>query len=109
LQDFRKSVDEIEDDETMDNILYSMRRDRNHTLPPAFEIEDETASFWPRSNDLEELEPPSDFQNIADEDTWMSLNKGHTTSSTVFAPGFSGFSEKESLSTAEARKSILVS
>lgn len=84
-----------------------MRRDRNHTLPPAFEIEEDDP-FWPGSNNIEEPEPPSDFENIVDEDTWMSLNKGHSTSSTAFPPGFS---ERAILSTEDgaAQKVVLVS
>ncbi|CAM6086375.1 unnamed protein product [Calypogeia fissa] len=107
VKDFRKSLDETEDDETIDNILYSMRRDRNHTLPPAFEIDEEPDTLWPDSNDVEEAEPPSDFGNIADEDTWMSLNRGHTTRSTLFP---AGLSERAALSIEDgaAQKAVLL-
>ncbi|KAG6541579.1 hypothetical protein Mapa_017033 [Marchantia paleacea] len=96
------------EDEAMDNILYSMRRDRHFDLPPAFDtLGDEEA--WNDSSAIEEPLPPSDFENIADEDTWMSLNKGHTTSSTVFTSSFfersrssGGNSEAEKLASLEA-------
>ncbi|BBN13499.1 centromeric protein E [Marchantia polymorpha subsp. ruderalis] len=96
------------EDEAMDNILYSMRRDRHFDLPPAFDtlVDDEA---WNDSNAIEEPPPPTDFENIADEDTWMSLNKGHTTSSTVFTSSFfersrssGGNSEAEKLASLEA-------
>ncbi|KAL3691446.1 hypothetical protein R1sor_005097 [Riccia sorocarpa] len=84
IQDFSwKEATKPAQDGTADCLLYSMRRDRRVDLPPEFDtLVDEES--WNDSSVLNDPLPPSDFENIADEDTWMSLNKGHTTSSTVF-------------------------
>lgn len=54
------------------------RKDRTFGLPPAFEslVSDESGSFWSNSSGVDSLPALADFQNVADEDTWVSLNRG---------------------------------
>ncbi|KAG0628986.1 hypothetical protein M758_1G068000 [Ceratodon purpureus] len=54
------------------------RRDRTFGLPPAFEslVNDESDSFWSNSSGMDSSPTLTDFQNVADEDTWVSLNRG---------------------------------
>lgn len=56
----------------------SLRRSNNLGLPPAFGtlIEDEEDS-WGVSDSFDRSPTPENFKNIADEDTWASLNSGH--------------------------------
>jgi hypothetical protein len=53
------------------------RRDRAFGLPPAFEslVDDESDSFWSNSSGADVQPTLSNFENVADEDTWMSLNR----------------------------------
>lgn len=59
------------------SVSVSLRRSNNLGLPPAFGtlIEDEEDS-WGISDGLDRSPAPADFENIADEDTWATLNGG---------------------------------
>ncbi|KAG0557463.1 hypothetical protein KC19_11G132500 [Ceratodon purpureus] len=60
------------------SVNLSLRRSNNLGLPPAFGslIEDDKDS-WRSSDGFERSPTPADFENIADEDTWATLNGGH--------------------------------
>ena len=63
------------------------RRDRTFGLPPAFEslVNDESDSFWSNSSGSDTLPAFADSQNVADEDTWVSLNRGSQQEFAYFA------------------------
>lgn len=85
----------------------SMRRSNNVGLPPAFGtlIEDEEDS-WGVSDSFERSPTPADFENIADEDTWATLNGGQLN-----ADLFNDRSDRRAMSSAasEDSRSLLVS
>jgi hypothetical protein len=85
----------------------SLRRSNNLGHPPAFGslIEDEDDS-WRSIDGFEKSPTPADFENIADEDTWATLNGGHPN-----VDLFNDRSDRRAMSSAasEDSKSILVS
>lgn len=89
------------------SVNLSLRRSNNLGLPPAFGslIEDDEDS-WRSSDGFERSPTPADFENIADEDTWATLNGGHLN-----VDLFNDRSDRRTLSSAasENSKNILVS
>lgn len=91
------------------SVSVSLRRSNNVGLPPAFGtlIEDEEDS-WGVSDSFsfERSTTPADFKNVADEDTWATLNGGQLT-----ADLFNDRSDRRAISSAasEDSRSLLVS
>ena len=62
----------------LDNLPAGLRRDRVLGLPPAFgSLNEDEGDSWRSPDGLDRSPTPADFGNIADEDTWATLNGGH--------------------------------
>ncbi|XP_024360207.1 kinesin-like protein KIN-7L isoform X2 [Physcomitrium patens] len=83
IQRMKKTAKEFEAPSNFlgSTVPVSLRRSHNLGLPPAFGslIEDEE-DFWKSPDVLDKPPTPADFENVADEDTWASLNGGHMNS-----------------------------